>query len=187
MKLKIKVLVKEGGALPQIIAKGDWIDLALAEDVELKGPYAKTLKWKTREGEVRERYRNVVYDSTIARLGVCIEMPDGFEAPLLTRSSTFRDYGIMQVTGESIIDNSYKSDKDEWKIPMLATRYVKIPKGTRIAQFRIQLSQKATVWQKLKWLFTSSIEIVEVKALNNPPREGFGSTNNVKTQESQNV
>lgn len=175
--MKIKVLVKDGGCLPQIIAKGDWIDLALAEDIELKGPYSKALRKKTREGEVIERYRNVVFDSTIARLGVCIQLPDGFEAPLVLRSSAPKDYGIIQVTGMSVIDNSFNSDRDEWRLPVLATRYTRIPKGTRVAQFRIQLSQKATFWQKLRWLFSSHIEIEQVTSLNNPPRGGFGTTN----------
>ena len=73
---------------------------------------------------------------------------------------------------------SYCSDKDEWKFPALATRKVTIPKGTRIAQFKIQLSQKATVGQKIKWLFSDKIELVKVNSLDNPERGGFGSTDN---------
>jgi len=69
---------------------------------------------------------------------------------------------------------SYNSEKDEWKFPAIATKDTIIPKGTRICQFRIQLSQKATVWQKLKWLFSSSVELVEVDHLDNEPRGGFG-------------
>ena len=188
MKLKIKVLVKTEGCLPKIIEKGDWVDVMVAQDVKLLGPIATTLKWKRNKNiDEIERTRKVVFNTAIVPLGICVEMPNGFEAPLILRSSTPKDYGVMQTTGESLIDNSYKGEKDEWKLPLVALRTTTIPKGTRIAQFRIQLSQKATVWQKLKWLFTSSIEIEEVKALNNPSREGFGSTNNVKTQESQNV
>ena len=185
--MKIKVLVKQEGCLPKIIEKGDWIDVMLAQDVELLGPVATTLHWRKKKPEEPERLRKVVFNTAIVPLGICVKMPDGFEAPLILRSSTPRDYGVMQTTGMSLIDNSYKSDQDEWKLPLVALRTTRIPKGTRIAQFRIQLSQKATMWQKLRWLFSSHIEIEEVQALNNPPRGGFGSTNNVKTQESQNV
>ena len=185
--MKIKVLVKQEGCLPRIIKKGDWIDVMLAQDVELLGPVATTLHWRKKKPEEPERLRKVVFNTAIVPLGICVEMPDGFEAPLILRSSTPKDYGVMQTTGMSLIDNLYKGEQDEWKLPLVALRTTRIPKGTRIAQFRIQLSQKATVWQKLRWLFSSHIEIEEVKALNNPPREGFGSTNNVKTQESQNV
>lgn len=69
---------------------------------------------------------------------------------------------------------SYNSDKDEWKMPVVATRKITIPKGTRICQFRIQLSQKATVWQKIKWLFTKKAKLVQVFSLDNEERKGFG-------------
>ena len=77
-----------------------------------------------------------------------------------------------------IIDRTYASDKDEWKLPVVATRDVTIPKGTRIAQFRVTLSQKANVLQKLKWLFSSGVKLKAVASLNNPERSGFGSTGN---------
>ena len=77
---------------------------------------------------------------------------------------------------KSLQDNkvSYKGDKDEWKLAVVATRNVTIPKGTRLCQFRIQLSQKATVWQKLKWLFSGAPQFQHVETLSNPTRGGFG-------------
>lgn len=186
--MKIKVLVKQGGNLPKIIKKGDWIDLAVAQDVNILGPIATTLSYKKRkEINEAERIRKVVFNTATVPLGICMELPAGFEAPLILRSHTPEKYGVMQTTGMSLIDNSFKGEQDEWKLPLVALRSTTIPKGTSIAQFRIQLSQKATMWQKLKWMFSSHIKIEEVQALNNPPRGGFGSTNNVKTQESQNV
>lgn len=71
---------------------------------------------------------------------------------------------------------SYCGEKDVWGFPALAIGDASISKGDRICQFRIELSQKATVWQKLKWLFCSGIEIVTVDKLYNPARGGFGST-----------
>lgn len=77
---------------------------------------------------------------------------------------------------KSLWDNilSYCGDNDEWKFPAVATRTITIPKGTRIAQFRIQLSQKATLWQKLLWLFHSGVRLQQVLSLGNPDRKGIG-------------
>lgn len=178
MKIKIKVKEIVPGCMPEIIENGDWIDLKLGEDVTFKGPFAKALRKKIKNGEVVERYRNVVFDSYIARLGVAMEMEEGFEATVIERSSSFRKYGVIQTNSMGLIDNSYSSDEDEWKVPLMATRAITIPKGTRICQFRIQLSQKATFKQKMKWLLSSGIEIEKVDHLNNPTRGGFGSTDN---------
>lgn len=174
--MTIKILEKTPGCMPEIITVGDWIDLKLAEDVTLKGPFAKALRKKIKDGEVIERYRNVVFDSCIAKLGVCMQLPEGFEAIIVPRSSTYRKFGILQSNSLGVIDHTYCSDKDEWGMPMVATKAITIPKGTRIAQFRIQLSQKATMWQKIKWLFSSSVKIEKVNSLSNPERGGFGST-----------
>lgn len=172
--MEIKVYQKEWGCLPEIIDKGDWVDVKLSEDVKLKGPYSKVLRRKKKDGEVIERYRDVVFDSTIASLGICVEVPKGYECIVVPRSSTFKKYGIIQSNSVGIIDQTYCSDEDEWKMPMTALRFTTIPKGTRIAQFRVQLSQKATMWQKIKWLFTSEIKIRQVASLDNKKRGGFG-------------
>ena len=103
-----------------------------------------------------------------------MEIPKGYEAILAPRSSTFRKYGLLQTNSIGVIDNSYCSEEDEWGMAVVATRRVTIPKGTRVAQFRIQLSQKATPWQKIKWLFCSAPKLQQVTELNNPKRGGFG-------------
>jgi dUTP pyrophosphatase len=173
--MKIKVLEKEPGCMPEVIEKGDWIDLKTAENVYLLGPYAKMLHRHKKDEEL-QRLRDVIFDSTLIKLGVAMEIPKGCEAHLIVRSSSFKKWGILQSNSKGIIDYTYSSDKDEWKLPVIATRKVTIPKGTRIAQFRIQLSQKATWWQKLKWLFSSSIKLEKVDSLKNEERGGFGST-----------
>ena len=71
---------------------------------------------------------------------------------------------------------SYNGNKDEWKFPAIAIKDATIKKGTRICQFRIQLSQKATIWQKIKWLFSNKIELVQVDNLSDNNRGGIGST-----------
>ena len=176
--MTIKILEKTPGCMPEVYKVGDWYDLALAEDVELKEPVAHKMhiRGKNKEDAAGVRTRDVTFDSTIAKLGVCMQIPEGYEAYVVPRSSTFKRYGILQSNSIGIIDNLYCGDGDEWGMPMIATKKVTIPKGTRVAQFRIQLSQKATAWQKIKWLFGAAPKIKRVKSLDNPTRGGFGST-----------
>lgn len=178
MKLKIKVLnvVKDSEFIvPTVISKGDWVDLRAAEDVKLIAPQASTLKYRTTNG-VKESYRNVTFDSTNINLGIAMQLPKGFEAIVLPRSSTYKNTGTILANSMGVIDNTYCGNEDEWKYPVIALREVEILKGDRICQFRIQLSQKATMWQKLKWFLSSGIEFIEVESLNNESRGGIGST-----------
>ena len=71
---------------------------------------------------------------------------------------------------------SYCGNDDQWMLPVVTLKKTSIALNTRLCQFRIQLSQKATMWQKLKWLLSSGIKLVEVDSLNNNTRGGFGST-----------
>lgn len=177
MKLKIKILVKGQNELPRIIEKGDWIDLSTAEEVTFKAPYANCLhKKKNTEIETIDRYRDVEFDFKIISLGVAMCLPDGFEAVVVPRSSLFKKTGLLQANSMGVIDNSYKGADDVWGFPAIATKAITIPQGTRVCQFRIQLSQKATLWQKLKWLFSDGIEIIPTANLDNETRGGFGST-----------
>ena len=176
--MKLKIFVKrfknENGEplvdFPKIVKKGDWIDLRSSKAVVLNAPQAGTLKGH----EVK--HRDVVSDVTYIPLGVSMQLPDGFEAIVAPRSSTAEKMGIVLANGIGIIDNSYKGENDQWKFPAITLRKTSIAQNTRLCQFRIQLNQKATLWQKLKWLLSSSIELVEVDSLNNSDRNGFGST-----------
>ncbi len=128
--------------LPKIteIEKGDWIDLRAAERVCLfKGDY-----------------RSI-------NLGVSIEVPEGYEALLVPRSSTFKNWGIIQTNAIGIIDESYCGDDDVWMMPVYATREVIIEKGDRICQFRIIKHQP-------------DLDIKEVESLGNDNRGGFGTS-----------
>jgi dUTP pyrophosphatase len=176
MKLKIKVKrINKNLELPKIIDKGDWVDLRASETVTLNYPKAETLKRKTVDG-VEYKDRKVIFEYSLIPLGVAMELPKGYEAAVIARSSTPSKFGVMTANSMGLIDNCYNGDTDEWKYPCIAWKEAKIEEGDRICQFRIQLSQKATVWQKIKWLFTSGIEIVEVDSLNNEDRSGFHST-----------
>lgn len=177
MKLKIKVKNIRQSKEIKIIDKGDWIDLPTASQVTLKGPIAETLHRQKGEGETVNKFRDVIFPKVVnIPLGIAMQLPNGYEAILAPRSSTFSKYGIICAISFGIIDHSYSGNNDEWKFPALAMRDTKIEEGCRICQFRIQLSQKATMWQKIKWLFTSKIEIEYVDHLSNTDRGGFGST-----------
>lgn len=176
MKLKIKVkrFKNENGdtpvSFPKIIRKGDWVDLSSSKEFVLNAPQAGTLKGK----EVK--HRDVISDVTYIPLGIAMQLPKGYEAIMAARSSAPKKLGIMQANGIGVIDNTYCSDSDEWMFPAVTLRKTSIAANTRICQFRIQLSQKATVWQKLKWFLSSGIEFVEVESLDNEVRGGLGST-----------
>lgn len=176
MKLKIKVKrINKNIPLPEVIDKGDWIDLRAAETVTLNAPQANILKRHKVKG-VEERHRDVEFDSKLIRLGVAMQLPKGFEAVALSRSSTYKNFGVILGNSEGVIDQPYCGDNDEWKYNAIAFRDTTINEGDRICQFRIQLSQKATMWQKLKWLFSSGIRIVEVEYLGEADRGGFCTT-----------
>ena len=122
------------------IDKGDWIDLRAAETVNLKtGEFA------------------------LISLGISIKLPDGYEAHIVPRSSTFKKWGILQTNSMGIIDNSYSGTNDVWKFPALAIRDTVINENDRICQFRIVKKQP-------------QVKFIEVDKLDNTDRGGFGST-----------
>ena len=139
-EIKIQYLNDEIEKLTYIDGKSDWIDLRSAEDVTLK------------KGEFR-----------LIHLGVAMELPEGFEAHLVPRSSTFKNFGIIQTNHCGIIDHSYCGPDDWWKMPVYAVRDTEIKKNDRICQFRIMENQP-------------KISFNEVDALTGQNRDGFGST-----------
>lgn len=120
--------------------KGDWIDLRSTIDISLK------------KG-----------DFALIPLGVGMVLPDGYEAHIVPRSSTFKNWKIIQTNSVGIIDNSYSGENDQWMMPVYAVEDTKIKKNDRICQFRIL--EKMPV-----------LEIQEVEHLNDVSRGGFGST-----------
>lgn len=139
MKIQIKYFDKEIDKI-QKIDNGDWIDLRAAETVEMKAG-----------------------DFKVIPLGVGMKLPDGYEAHIVPRSSTFKNFGIIQTNHQGVIDNSYSGDNDQWFYPAYALRDTVIHKNDRICQFRIMVKQ-------------SAFEIEEVEHLDETDRGGFGST-----------
>lgn len=140
MKIKLKYFDKEIDKICRIEGKSDWYDLRAAETVELK------------KGEFR-----------LIPLGVGAVIPEGYEVNIVPRSSTFKNWGIIQINSFGVIDNSYSGNNDQWMFPAYATRDCVINKNDRICQFRINKNQP-------------EIDFEEVENLNDTDRGGFGST-----------
>ena len=121
-EIKVKYFVDGIDELCYVAGKSDWIDLHAAEDVDMKA------------GEFR-----------LIPLGVAIELPEGYEAHVVPRSSTFKNYGLLQANSMGVVDYTYRGDNDQWRVPMYATRDVHIDKNTRISQFRIMKNQPPLV------------------------------------------
>lgn len=137
--IKIKYHNENIGKIEKI-TQGDWIDLRAGETVKLK------------EGEFK-----------LISLGISIKLPDGYEAHIVPRSSTFKNFGIIQTNHCGIIDNSYSGSNDIWMFPAYALRDTVINENDRICQFRIMKKMP-------------NVKFVEVDMLDEVDRGGFGST-----------
>ena len=139
-EIKVKYFTTDIDPLCYVDGKSDWIDLHAAEDVTL------------RAGEFR-----------LIPLGVALALPEGYEAHITPRSSTFRRYGLLQTNSMGVVDGSFCGDGDQWHMPVYATRDVTIAKNARICQFRIMENQPP-------------LTFTQVDRLEGPDRGGFGST-----------
>lgn len=138
--IKIKYFSDQIEKLTYIAGKSDWIDLRAAEEITMK------------QGEFR-----------LIPLGIAMELPKGYEAHVIPRSSTFKNYGILQVNSMGLIDESYCGDNDQWFFPALAMKDTVIHVNDRICQFRIMEHQPELVF-------------METGHLEGQDRGGFGST-----------
>ena len=142
MAEQIKIQYKDATIerLKYIDGKSDWIDLRAAERIELK------------QGEFK-----------LIPLGVAMQLPKGYEAHIVPRSSTYKNFGIIQTNHTGIVDESYSGPNDWWYMPAYALRDTVIEKNDRICQFRIQKHQPEVIFE-------------EVDALTGQDRGGIGST-----------
>ena len=140
MQIQIRYFTDQIEPLCYVDGKSDWIDLRAAETVELKA------------GEFR-----------LIPLGVAMKLPEGYEALVAPRSSTFKNYGVLQANSLGIVDESYCGDNDQWRWPAYAVRDTVIHVNDRICQFRIIEHQP-------------KLDFLPVEHLDGPDRGGFGST-----------
>ena len=138
--ITIKYFTDKIEKLTYIDGKSDWIDLRAAEDVALKA------------GEFK-----------LIPLGVAMKLPQGYEAHIVPRSSTFKNFGIIQTNHYGIIDESYCGDNDQWYFPAYALRDTEIHVNDRICQFRIMEHQPELIFE-------------ETEVLGHADRGGHGST-----------
>ena len=138
--IRVKYFTEKIDKLTYIGGKSDWIDLRAAEDVRLCA------------GEFH-----------LIPLGIAVELPKGYEAHIVPRSSTFKNFGIIQTNHMGIIDETYCGDNDQWFMPAYALRDTHIEVNDRICQFRIVENQP-------------KLEFDEVETLENENRGGIGST-----------
>ena len=138
--LKIRYLSDKIEKLRFIDGKSDWIDLRSAEEVNMKA------------GEAR-----------LISLGIAVQLPKGYEAHVVPRSSTVKNFGLIQTNHMGVIDESYCGDHDEWKVPVMAIRDTCIHVNDRICQFRIMKHQP-------------ELKFEEVEHLDGCDRGGFGTT-----------
>lgn len=138
--IRIKYFTDAIEKLDYIEGKSDWIDLRASEEVELKAGEYKMIP-----------------------LGVAMELPDGYEAHIAPRSSTFKNWGLLQTNSVGVVDGSYCGDNDMWRMPVYATRDTVVHVNDRVAQFRIMKNQPRIIFE-------------EVKSLGHVDRGGFGST-----------
>ena len=138
--INIKYLTDSIDKLTYIDGKSDWIDLRAAETVDMEPMEFKLIP-----------------------LGIAMQLPAGNEAHVIPRSSTFKNFGIIQANSMGLIDESYCGDNDQWYFPAIALRKTTIRTNDRICQFRIMKHQP-------------QIEFREVDNLNNESRGGIGST-----------
>lgn len=138
--IKIKYFTDAIDKLDYIDGKSDWIDLRAAADITMKA------------GEFK-----------LIPLGVAMKLPDGYEAHIVPRSSTFKNFGIIQTNHQGIVDGSYCGDNDQWYMPAYAVRDTKIHVNDRICQFRIMENQPKICFD-------------EVEHLEGADRGGFGTT-----------
>ena len=140
MQIKIKYFTDKIEQLSYIDGKSDWIDLRAAETVELKA------------GEFK-----------LVPLGVAMALPEGYEAHIVPRSSTFKHFGVIQTNHMGVIDETYRGPNDQWFFPAYAVRDTVINANDRICQFRIVEHQP-------------KIEFISDNLENNVDRNGIGST-----------
>ena len=139
-KIRIRYISKEIDPLCYVDGKSDWIDLRCARETVLK------------QGE-----------AALIPLGVAMQLPEGYEAHVVARSSSYKNFGIIQTNTFGIVDESYSGDNDEWRFPVIAMRDTVIHVNDRIAQFRIEKHQPAVIFE-------------EVEHLDGKDRGGFGTT-----------
>ncbi len=164
MQIKIKY---HSDKMPRLekIAKGDWIDLYTNQAIVTLNAY-NPINYILKTKSIDPWIDGMKYNAgniLIARLGVSMQLPKGYDAEVKPRSSTFKNTGLLLTNSVGLIDNQYNGDEDEWLGIFYATRGGSIKRFDRLLQFRINEVMPA-------------VEFEPVKKLGNSGRGGYGTT-----------
>lgn len=152
--MKIYYQRTEDATKLKFLKQGDWVDLALPKTAHIEKGKFEAIS-----------------------LGIRMQLPKGFEAWIVLRSSTGKRYKVLQYNAVGIIDESFSGPEDIWHTLLYAPEGCEIPKHSRIVQFRIMPKMQAGIWTKIKWLFTRKVVFVEKELPNDTiSRGGLGST-----------
>jgi dUTP pyrophosphatase len=153
----MKIFIKYHNPICKLESFGNWIDLKSAENVEIKQ-----------------------FENKLISLGVSMKLPKYFQGNIVPRSGTYNKYFVIQGNHYGVVDggddksDGYSGNNDIWKFNAIAIKNTKISEGDRICQFEIKPIMKAPWYVKLKWIFTSKIDFIEVDDLKCNDRGGFG-------------
>lgn len=155
----MNILVKYHNSNCQIESYGNWVDLKSSINVKLK-----------------------TFENKLIPLGVSMKLPKYFQGNIVPRSSTYKKYRIIQANHYGVVDGpdskscGYSGNDDIWMFNAIALKDTEIKIGDRICQFEIRPIMTAPWWIKLKWIFNSKINFIEVNDLKSNNRGGFGSS-----------
>jgi dUTP pyrophosphatase len=158
--MKIRIPIKYHNEKCKLESHGNWIDLKSSESVQFSR----------------------AWDFKLIKLGVSMKLPKFFQANIVPRSGTFKNFKIIQANHYGVVDGpddnktGYSGNNDIWMLPVISATKTTVNEGDRICQFEIKPTMFAPWWVKLKWLFVNKIEFVEVDDLKSKDRGGFGST-----------
>lgn len=155
-EIKVK---KIDDKLSDLAYTGDWVDIRVSaiisvdsKDTESARDFAKTgIPVAISAG-----------DTVKIAHGFALELPEGYEAIVLPRSSLFKNTGLIFATS-GVIDEGYNGNNDEWFTVFYATEDCILTHNERVAQFRIQKKQP-------------ELKFRTVDDLGNSDRGGHGST-----------
>jgi dUTP pyrophosphatase len=161
--MRIRIKYFEGATKLKKIEKGNWIDVYSSKDVFVK-----------------EREREMI------PLGFALELPQGWEAHLAPRSSTFKTWGIIQTNSVGVVDDTYIGDNDEWHMPVYCLQGKHVEKNSKILSEdeRMYETESCGTWIKKGdkigqfriMEVMPKIEFEEVESFGNSDRGGFGTT-----------
>jgi len=155
----MNILVKYHNIECHLEQHGNWVDLKSSKFVQFKK-----------------------FENKLIPLGVSIQLPKYYQANIVPRSGTYKNYSLIQANHYGVVDgpdnesDGYSGNNDIWMFNAIALKNSEINIGDRICQFEIRLTMKAPWYIKLKWLFDNKVKFIETNDLKSSNRGGFGST-----------